>query len=615
MKKLLFLLLFCTRLIAQTQGLAPQVVDSFYDASQMSGGTGGCSGNANCVNFEAGVLSGDQIICHSVQEDVTDGCNTGGSGANPQWTFSDNVGTFTWVNETAANAGSGTAKIFAQAAYACITSNQATYRVTRSGANLGNCSTHMACMRAQNVCSGGTVTQDAFQSNVFTPGGAIPVQTLTNTLTTTRFNDFSAIMMDRAPGNGGSNRGTGIGALSFSVNQAIDQGTTLMGWHIAGTLGSNTFTTDEFPANHNSDIMQTIAFQIPIALGDSALPQGGVSTFYSAQLHCYGGTSATPTYSLFSGSMPPGLSLATSTGVISGTPTSTAAPSLTFKCTDGVTTSAPDTMTLTVVGNLANSITQVATQNSGSGNLGNPGTITFSGAQCGDVITIQALATKGLTGPDTLQIINGSNDAVTSSDSSPVQRYFGNAGGGGTNAGNNGVAVVGWVVGPILTTASQTITVKNGIGVTGAIAFLGTQLRGAQAVLDAPVINNTVATSNGSLSSNYTTVVPGEYLEVATVTNATANGGDALTLSSPFTADFTATAGATTLGTAIFGHQNVASAGTVTETTNWTNAQTNSCNGANYCEAITTFLTAIRPGQLNPCAPATSLKHLKSEIY
>ncbi len=72
----------------------------------------------------------------------------------------------------------------------------------------------------------------------------------------------------------------------------------------------------------------------PLSITSTSLPSGVVGTAYSATLAATGGT--TPyTWSLTAGTLPAGLSLNSTTGAISGTPTATAsATALTLKLTD-----------------------------------------------------------------------------------------------------------------------------------------------------------------------------------------------------------------------------------------------------------------------------------------
>ena len=82
---------------------------------------------------------------------------------------------------------------------------------------------------------------------------------------------------------------------------------------------------------------------------------GEVSIAYSDQLTASGGTGAL-TWSVSSGSLPPGLSLSSSTGLLSGTPTTAGSYPFTVKITDtaGGSATQPATLVIAAVPSLAN---------------------------------------------------------------------------------------------------------------------------------------------------------------------------------------------------------------------------------------------------------------------
>lgn len=71
----------------------------------------------------------------------------------------------------------------------------------------------------------------------------------------------------------------------------------------------------------------------PLAISSSSLPWGTEGTAYSAAMQATGGTPAY-TWSISAGNLPPGLTLAATTGVISGTPASTGTSSFTITVSD-----------------------------------------------------------------------------------------------------------------------------------------------------------------------------------------------------------------------------------------------------------------------------------------
>ena len=84
------------------------------------------------------------------------------------------------------------------------------------------------------------------------------------------------------------------------------------------------------------------------AIVTTSLPNGELTAPYSQTLLVNGGTSPY-TWSITSGSLPAGLSLAPSTGLISGTPTALGSTSITFKVTDSLGGNDSKTLSLTVV--------------------------------------------------------------------------------------------------------------------------------------------------------------------------------------------------------------------------------------------------------------------------
>ena len=116
---------------------------------------------------------------------------------------------------------------------------------------------------------------------------------------------------------------------------------------ISGTPGSSgnysvslTATDSSSPAQ--SATVYTVAFAIvgatvapssPLVISTSGLPQGEVSEAYTVSLTAAGGTPPY-TWSVPTGQLPPGLTLASSTGILSGTPASGGSYSLSLTATD-----------------------------------------------------------------------------------------------------------------------------------------------------------------------------------------------------------------------------------------------------------------------------------------
>lgn len=114
-----------------------------------------------------------------------------------------------------------------------------------------------------------------------------------------------------------------------------------------------------------------------IAIDTSALPDGIQGDAYSYSLLADGGSGAY-TWSITAGSLPLGLSLNTSTGAITGTPTHSNPNTITFQVSDGSTSATAD-LTLTVKAS-ANTIAQI--KNSSAAGL------FTGGSTAGDIIVV-----------------------------------------------------------------------------------------------------------------------------------------------------------------------------------------------------------------------------------
>ncbi len=103
------------------------------------------------------------------------------------------------------------------------------------------------------------------------------------------------------------------------------------------TLGTSTFTVQvadsESPPATGISAPLSIHIQGSVTISTTSLPNGNVAIFYDNQLMATGGL-APYHWTITSGTLPPGLSLTTNTGVISGTPTTTGTFPFTVQVTD-----------------------------------------------------------------------------------------------------------------------------------------------------------------------------------------------------------------------------------------------------------------------------------------
>ena len=159
-------------------------------------------------------------------------------------------------------------------------------------------------------------------------------------------------------GNVGSSFSNSISATNSPTSYALANSTTLpAGLSLNTTTGlisgipsaSGTFTTDVTATNAaGTSAIVTLTFNIsaispPVVTGASLTAPTG-----SAYTYTISATNSPTSYTLASGTLPTGLSLNTSTGVISGTPTATGSYSVTVTATNAGGTSSPATINFTI---------------------------------------------------------------------------------------------------------------------------------------------------------------------------------------------------------------------------------------------------------------------------
>jgi hypothetical protein len=142
----------------------------------------------------------------------------------------------------------------------------------------------------------------------------------------------------------------------------------------------------------------TVSPATVLVLSFPAPPRGQVNTAYSDMLTVSGGTGPY-TWSVSSGSLPAGITLDSSTGLLSGTPTAAGTSSFTVKVTDINGQSATEATTLTVITGLL---------------------LNFPAPSYGEVTApySDTLTVSGGTGPYTWSVSSGSLPAGITLDSS-----------------------------------------------------------------------------------------------------------------------------------------------------------------------------------------------------
>ncbi|WP_377706327.1 putative Ig domain-containing protein [Pseudomonas protegens] len=195
---------------------------------------------------------------------------------------------------------------------------------------------------------------------------------------------------------------TGGAASSVAIATAASHGTaTASGTSItytptAGYSGSDSFTyTATNASGTSSPATVTLTVSAPtLAITPTTLPDGTQGTAYNQTVTATGGT--TPyTYAISAGSLPAGLSLNTSSGVISGTPTVSGTFNLTVTVTDAnsATGSRAYTLQMNALPPVANAVSATVAANSSA----NPITLNITGGAASSV----AIATAASHGTAT----------------------------------------------------------------------------------------------------------------------------------------------------------------------------------------------------------------------
>ena len=152
------------------------------------------------------------------------------------------------------------------------------------------------------------------------------------------------------------------GALPAGLTLAASTGVISGTPTAAGTSSMGVSVKDSSTTPQSSSKSLSITIAAALAISTTSLPQGTVGTAYSATLMASGGT--TPyTWSITSGTLPAGLSLAPSTGIISGTPTAASSASITVQIKDASAFTKSATLAITVAATAQLAITTATLPN------------------------------------------------------------------------------------------------------------------------------------------------------------------------------------------------------------------------------------------------------------
>lgn len=302
--------------------------------------------------------------------------------------------------------------------------------------------------------------------------------------------------------------------LPLSNNSSPDS--TEAGWEIAGAAGSYTTTFNGIGSSGNiaaialkaASALQVVTTQIPDAV------QG---TAYSFQLNANQG-SGSYTWTLTGGSLPTGLSLASS-GVISGTPTfGNGDASLTFQVADGASHTATKSLILHT-GTSANT----------------PALIRSASSACNGVFTVTAgdllLIQYSMAGSNSVALPKVTDSVGTTFANIPVGFELGQSGGG-----NNNQQFIAW---GFAASSSGSDTITCGLGGTAVSTSTIHEFSNLQKVIEPAVLGTTVAASASPYTSSALTLPVAETLfSWVSPNTSTAT----VTTQSPYTAGVTTTA-------------------------------------------------------------------------
>jgi hypothetical protein len=145
----------------------------------------------------------------------------------------------------------------------------------------------------------------------------------------------------------------------------------------AGTYSFGLRLTDSSTPPQSAENFYTITVVTPLTLGPPSLPNGQKGVAYSASVVASGGT---PPYSYAktAGTLPAGLSLNSSTGALSGTPTAAATYHFTITATDSSSPAQTASVAYTVVISPPAPVVTLSPLSLPDGTVGHPYSVTFS---------------------------------------------------------------------------------------------------------------------------------------------------------------------------------------------------------------------------------------------
>jgi hypothetical protein len=270
-----------------------------------------------------------------------------------------------------------------------------------------------------------------------------------------------------------------------------------------------------------ANLTMTIQPQGSVSISTASLANGLVGVAYSQTLNAAGGQ--TPyTWSLISGALPSGLTLAASTGVISGTPSATASNLLTFRVTDSSSPAQTATaaLTLTIV-SLSPSITTFSLA-PGQVGVAYSQTLTAAGGQTPYTWSlISGVLPSGLTLGSSTGVISGTPSATASNlltfrvtdSSTPAQTATASLALTITAAPTLSITTASLPNGQVGVAYSQTVSATGG---TGAYTWSATGLPAGLSISVTTGVISGTPTATGTSTVSVTVMDSGSPQQTAT---------------------------------------------------------------------------------------------------
>lgn len=283
--------------------------------------------------------------------------------------------------------------------------------------------------------------------------------------------------------------------LAGAQNQADSRG---IGYQVTGTNGSQSCTFNNVNNTKGNYVVIALKPVSGLTITTTSLPTASTSNAYSYQMQAIGGVGAY-TWSISSGTLQTGLSINSSTGVISGTATA-GTQTFTVQAVGATSGTGTKSLTLTVNGTAS---TPTFVQSS-TGSSGVTGSVTGTSGNV-NVVSVY-------------HYTNGNFSFSPPTDTAGTTYQFCGAVIGPGGGSSNLVLAVAYYIGKIAATGANVVTTSSNSSVVAA------EFSGAQAFCDTSVLTSAKSAASATLtSSSIATVTPNSmlYAGVDGMTNTT----------------------------------------------------------------------------------------------